>query len=187
LGIAFKAAVGAHEAVQGALTGVTEGRMAQVVGETGALDEIRVDEAFMVERGTAFLQPGADGAADLRHLDGVGQAGAVEIVLARHEDLGLALQAAKGRAVDDPVAIHLKRAAVLTCGRDSSVEIFEVEGVVKTVGQGHDGRWKASQSLRQGEEAASSQFGGGGVEVLSIHFQTSGYRRAVMGRGEAEE
>src|SRR5271154_5195576 len=43
----------------------------------------------------------------------MGQPGAVEIVLAGQEDLGLRLQLAKSVGMDDPIAIDLKRIAIV--------------------------------------------------------------------------
>lgn len=51
----------------------------------------------------------ADGFADLGDFQRVSEAGAVEVVFTAPEDLGLVLQTAKGRRVENPVAIDLKR------------------------------------------------------------------------------
>ena len=45
---------------------------------------------------------------DLRHFQGMGQAGAVVIPLVRHEHLGLFFQAAEGGGMDDPIPIPRK-------------------------------------------------------------------------------
>jgi len=58
----------------------------------------------------------SDGAGDLGDLDRVGQAGAVVVALVLDEDLGLVLEAAEGRGVDDPVAVALERRAVGALG-----------------------------------------------------------------------
>ena len=135
LGIAFEAAVGAHEAVEGAFAGVAEGGMAEVMGKAGALDEVGVDEAVVGEVGTVLLEPAADGAADLGDFDGVGEAVAVEVVFAGEEDLGFALEAAEGGGVDDAVAVDLEGGAVFAFGGGPGGEGGEVEGVVEAVGR----------------------------------------------------
>jgi hypothetical protein len=50
-------------------------------------------------------------AADLRHLQAVGQPGAEQIALVVEEHLGLVLEPAEGRGVDDAVAVALELAA----------------------------------------------------------------------------
>ena len=139
LGIAFEAAVGAHETVEGAFAGVAEGGMAEVMGKAGALDEVGVDEAVVGEVGTVLLEPAADGAADLGDFDGVGEAGAIEVVFAGEEDLGFALEAAEGGGVDDAVAVDLEGGAVFAFGGGPGGEGGEVEGVVEAVGRRHAG------------------------------------------------
>ena len=49
-----------------------------------------------------------DGARDLCHFDGMGQAGAEIIALVFDEDLRLVLEAAEGAGMDDPVAVALE-------------------------------------------------------------------------------
>lgn len=75
--------------------------MAQIVGQGNGLGEILVEP-----QGTS------NGAGDLGNLDAVGQAGAEEVTLVIHEDLGLVLEPAEGRGMDDavPVALELPRA-----------------------------------------------------------------------------
>ena len=85
-----------HAVVEGLLPGVAEGGVPKIVGQGDGLGEILVEP-----HGTG------DGAADLRHLEGVGETGAVEIPLVVDEDLGLVLEAAEGGAVDHPVTIAL--------------------------------------------------------------------------------
>jgi hypothetical protein len=59
-------------------------------------------------------QPVADRFPDLSHLQRVGQASTIKIVLTAPKDLGLALQPAEGRSVQDPVAVYLKGRAEVT-------------------------------------------------------------------------
>ena len=90
----------AQAAVEHVLPDVTERRMAEVVPEPDRLCEV------FVQRECA-----RDGARDSGDLERVGQAGAVVIALRRDEDLCLVLETAKRLAVDDPVAVALKRRA----------------------------------------------------------------------------
>ena len=83
---------------QGRLTGVAEGGVTEIVAETDGLDEVLVEE----ERPT-------DGAGDLRHLEGVGEAGPVVVAGGSDKDLGLVHQPAKALAVEDAIAVALKR------------------------------------------------------------------------------
>jgi hypothetical protein len=55
------------------------------------------------------LQAAGNGAGNLRHLQRVGQAGAVVIALMVHKNLGFVLQAAKGGGMDNAVAVTLKQ------------------------------------------------------------------------------
>ena len=58
-------------------------------------------------------QPGGDGFPDLCDLKRVGEAGAVEIVFAGPEDLGLILEPPEGGRVQHAVAVDLERGAVI--------------------------------------------------------------------------
>ena len=94
LGVVVKAAPRRHLPFQLVLAGVAERRMAQVVRQSHGLGQVRIQ-----------LQRRGHRAGDLRHLQRVGQAGAVVVALVRHEHLGLFLQAAKSGGVDDAVAV----------------------------------------------------------------------------------
>ena len=86
-----------HQRIEGSLPGVAKRRMTQVVGQADSF-------------GKAFVEaqrPG-DGPTDLSDFDGVRQARTVVIIQPRREDLGLAFEPAKGRAVDDPIAVALE-------------------------------------------------------------------------------
>jgi hypothetical protein len=110
--------------------------MAEIVAETGAFDEIGVDEALVIEDVALLAEPSADAAADLGDLDAVGEPRAVEVVFAGEEDLRFALQTAEGAAVDDAVAVDLECAAVFAVEDFALVERGGVEGIVEAVG-GH--------------------------------------------------
>src|SRR5665213_3659087 len=90
----------AQAAVEHVLPDVTKRRMAEVVAEPDRLSEVLVQG-----------EGPRDGARDPRDLEGVGQAGAVVVALGGDEHLGLVLETAKRLAVDDPVAVALKRRA----------------------------------------------------------------------------
>ncbi len=94
------AAVTAETAVERALAGVSEGRMADVVNQSERLREI-------------FIQAkrGCRGARDLRDLHGVGQAAAKVVGGAAGKDLRLARETAKGARLHDALAITLEGSA----------------------------------------------------------------------------
>ena len=79
---------------------MAEGRMAEIVGQRHRLGQILVEPQRAGER-----------TGDLRHLDRMGQAGAVVVALVVEEDLRLVLQAAERGRMDDAVAIALERGA----------------------------------------------------------------------------
>ena len=94
LNVVIEAAPGLHPGLQFVLAGMAEGRMAQVVGQGDRLGQFAVQP-----------QGVGQGSGDLADLQRMGQAGAIVVALMGHEDLGLALQAAEGGGVDDPVAV----------------------------------------------------------------------------------
>ena len=59
--------------------------------------------------GQGHVEPGGpgDGVGHLRHLEGVGQPGAL-VVTREHKHLGLARQTPKGARMQDPVAVSLE-------------------------------------------------------------------------------
>jgi hypothetical protein len=92
------AAMKAEALVQGALAGVAEGRMANVVDEGKGLGKVFVEAEF-----------GGSGAGDLGDLDGVGEAAAKVVGGSAGEDLRLAGEAAEGAGLHDALAIALER------------------------------------------------------------------------------
>ena len=86
-----------HAGVEGVFSGVSEGRVAEVVAERDRFGEVVIE----------FQRPG-ERARDLRHLDRVGQAGAKMIAAVIDENLGLMREAAEGGRMDDPVAVSLE-------------------------------------------------------------------------------
>ena len=83
---------------QGSLTGVPERGVTEIVAEPDRLDEVLVEE-----------ERPADGAGDLGHLEGMGEAGPVVVAGGSDKDLGLVHQPAKALGVEDPVAVALER------------------------------------------------------------------------------
>src|SRR3954463_165801 len=100
LGIVVETAMDPQAAVQRALAGVAERRMAEVMRQRQRLGEVLVE-----------AEPPGQRAGDLRHFEAMSQPGAVMIALMEHEYLGLVLQAAERGGMDHPVAIAPERAA----------------------------------------------------------------------------
>ncbi len=115
-------------------SGVAKRRVPDVVGETGCLDEIRVDEIVRAKQVGGAIEPIADAATNLCHFDGVGQASAVEIILATEENLRLVLEPTECRRVNDPIPIDLKRRAIIVrISREISLDPFAIKLGVKLV------------------------------------------------------
>ena len=87
-----------HQRVDDALAGVAERRVAEIVAERDRLGQLFVQAQHLRDR-----------ARDLRHLERVRQARAVVIAGRREEHLRLVLQPAERLAVDDAIAVALKR------------------------------------------------------------------------------
>ena len=100
LGVVVETAMGLQAAIQRALAGMAERRMAEIVRQRQRFGEILVEAELPGQR-----------AGDLRHFEGVGQPGAVMIAFMEHEHLGLVLEAAERGGMDHPVAIAPERAA----------------------------------------------------------------------------
>ena len=88
------------ELVERPFSGVAKGRVAQVMGQADGLGQVLVQ-----------AQGAGNGAGDLRHLQRMGQPGAVQVPFRGQEYLGLLLQAAERLAVQHPVAVTLKHRA----------------------------------------------------------------------------
>ena len=85
------------ELVQCALSRMAKGRVSQVMGQADGLGQILVE-----------AQGTGNGAGDLRHLQRVGEPGAVEVALRREEHLRFLLEPPERLAVDDPVTVPLE-------------------------------------------------------------------------------
>ena len=126
LGVVIEPAIGDHQRLHRVFTGMAKGGVAQIMGQGHGLGQIGVQ-----------VQHAGDGARDLRHLDRMGQTGAVIIALVFDKDLSLVLQAAEGRGMDDPVPVALKRRAE---GRHAFCMQAAAAGLgVAGVGGKHDG------------------------------------------------
>ena len=100
LGVVVETAIGGEAAIERALAGMTERRMAEVVGERAGLGEVLVEAQRARQR-----------ARDLGHFEGVGEPGAVMIALVVDEHLGLVGEPAERDGMDDAVAIATEIAA----------------------------------------------------------------------------
>ena len=89
-----------HQRVDDALAGVAERRVAEIVAERDRFGELLVQPQHL-----------GDGARDLRDLERVREPRAVVIAGRREEHLRLVLQPPERLAVDDAVAVALKRGA----------------------------------------------------------------------------
>src|SRR4051812_44302419 len=91
-------AEGGESIGQGRFACGAEGGGTEIVAETDGFDEVLVEE-----------KSPADGARDLGHLEGVGEAGPVVVAGGSDKDLGLVHQPAKTLGVEDAIAVALKR------------------------------------------------------------------------------
>ena len=108
-------AVLAHGGVERFFAGVAERRMADVVDQRQRFGEIDVE-----------AERSGNGAGDLRDFEGVGEAVAEMIGIARGEDLRFGFEAAESARMDDAVAVtreivpigmlRLREAAAARCG-----------------------------------------------------------------------
>src|SRR5690606_8911062 len=85
------------QAIEHALTGVAEWRMAQVMAEGDRLGQFLVQSQHL-----------GDAARNLRHLERVRQSRAVVVAGGREKDLRLVLEASKRLRMNDPVAVALE-------------------------------------------------------------------------------
>src|SRR5437763_14636 len=88
--------------VKGALAGVSERRMAEVMGKRQRFRQILIETKLARER-----------AGNLRHLERVSEASAIVIAFVEYEHLGFVLEPAERGRVNDPVAVAPERAAGL--------------------------------------------------------------------------
>ena len=132
--------------------GVAERRVAQVVREADRLGQ------RLVERECA-----RDAARDLRHLQRVGQPGAVKVALVVDEDLGLVDEAAERRRMHDAVAVAL------------------VLGPVSRGGSANRRPRDAGLALRIGGKREPGARSSGTAEVRGERSRAAPLRRVVAG------
>ena len=99
------------------LAEVAEGRIADVVKQSGAHDGVGRVPRLVLRHGVGgaalvFADIGGNHGGKLlgqrRGLHGVGQPGAHKVTLVQGKHLGLVLETAEGRAVDNPPVVQLK-------------------------------------------------------------------------------
>ena len=101
LRVVIKATIRRHERMERIFASVAKRRVSQVMRQRHCLCQVGVQ-----------VQRIGDGSCHLRHLDRMGQPGAIEIALVLDENLRLVFQPAEGRAVNDPVAVALETGPV---------------------------------------------------------------------------
>ena len=114
-----------------ALTCVSKRCVTEIVCETDSLNQVWIDKKLFMEKRRGLFQKGRDGPTDLSYFQRMGQPCPVEIEFATEKYLGLGLQSSKSRAVDDPVAISLKRGPVIV--GLPWLETFDIKVIVESV------------------------------------------------------
>ena len=94
LGVMVEAALPRHGGIEGALAGMAEGRMAEIVRKGERLGEVLI-----------HLKRAGKRSRDLRHFETMGEPRAVMVALVIDEDLRLIVQPAKGGGMEDAVAV----------------------------------------------------------------------------------
>ena len=100
LQVVLKTAVACHAFVEGILPGMAKGGVAQVMRQRNRLNQVFIE-----------AQRAGDGAAQLRHLQGVRQARAEQVAFMVEEHLRLVNQPAESGGVDNAVAVSLELCA----------------------------------------------------------------------------
>lgn len=157
-------------------SGVAKRRVPDVVGETGCLDEIRVDEIVRAKQVGGAIEPVADAATNLCDFDGVGQAGAVEIILPTEENLRFVLEPTERRRVNDPIPIDLKRRAIIIgISREISLDPFAIKLGVKLVFHSRlfcrSAHWQTTECPELGKSAIGKGLENHGSFLLSFPVQ----------------
>src|SRR5689334_11559518 len=109
-----------HERLEHAFAGVAERRVPEIVAERDGFRELLVQAEHL-----------RDAARNLRHFERVRQARAVVVACRREEDLRLVFQPPEGLAVDDAVAIALKRRpdGIFALGMEPSTRVRALCGL----------------------------------------------------------
>ncbi len=127
LKVVLKALVVAHAVVQGVLPGVTKRGVPQIVGQGNGFHQV-----FVPDQGARHR------AGQLRHFQGMGEAGSKQVALVVQKHLGFVDQAAKRRGVNDAVAVALM---VVAGGRGC----FRVTAPARLAGPARLGRQRHAQ------------------------------------------
>ena len=135
--IVRKAAVLTQALVERVLAGMAIGRVADIVKQGQGLDQVLIEP-----------QGPADGARDRGDLVGVRKPRAVVVAHVAGEDLHLAAQAAKGRRMDNPVAVALVGPAIGVLGLRM---LAATRGGARLRVAGEQGRFALGGGLRQGK------------------------------------
>ena len=133
LRVVIEAAAGLEAAVERALAGMAERRVAEVMGERQRLGQVLVEPERAGER-----------AGDLGHFERVGEPGAEMIALVKDEDLRLVGEPAERGRMDDAVAIAAERIA--GGRRRLAVEPAAALGRVGRIGGARDCRFDCHAS-----------------------------------------
>ena len=137
LGIVVEAAEGRYGLRQRPLARVPERRVAEVVRQRQRLRQVLVE-----------AQHAGDGTGDLRHLQAVGEAGAIVVALVKHEHLRLVGEAPESGGVHDAVAVALEIGAHGAGG-------LGVDPAGAPVGPGCVGRQRPPRTLFGGQSRIS--------------------------------
>jgi len=119
--VVFEAAAAAHEPGQFGFPLVTEGGMAEVMGEGDGLGQVGVQ-----------LQRAGDIPRDGGHFHGMGEPGAEMVAAAVQENLGLVFKPAEGAGMDDAVAVPL----ILGAPDRGFLTVFAAPGIRAELGVG---------------------------------------------------
>src|ERR1700722_511965 len=112
--------VALHQAIERRFAGMPKGRMTHVVDERKSLNQVDVQP-----------ERRSNGAADLGHLQSMGQAVAKMIRIGTREDLSLVFEAAESPRMNDAVAVPhvVVSISVRTLGVPPSPGLFDPNGV----------------------------------------------------------
>src|SRR5262245_59620079 len=133
LRVVIEAATGGQAAIERALTGMTEGRMAEVVGERQRLSQILIEAERAGER-----------TRDLGDLQGVAHTGAEVSAVVKDEDLGLVREPPECGCMDDAVAVAAEGVA-------SRAHRLRMQPAAAPAGSGRVGGARAGRFNRHAE------------------------------------
>ena len=141
MGVVVEAAEGLHHFLQRFFAGVTEGRVAEIMGQSQGLAQVLIE-----------MEAAAYRARYLRYLKGMGETGAKIIAFVIDEDLGLVLQAAEGGGVDDaiPVTLKARPRSAFRLGVEAAATFLGLAGIGgQIMGVGHAAKLLRRRRARQ--------------------------------------